>query len=266
VTEILRASWARTRTEMLQFRRSREELFFTIVFPVLMLLLFGTIFRNSVIGPPRADVSFSQYFAAGIIGSTIWWSGFQSLAISVTRERDSGGLRRMAASPMPKSAYFIGKTVLVVVVCLFECAVLTVVGAALFRLHTPTVDDWVTFAWLFALGVASCMLFGFAAAGVLRASSASTIVTPFAIVMQFLSGVYFVSGDLPGWLQSIGQIFPLKWLTQGMRSVYLPDRFHLTEPGHEWNHGSAALVLAAWCVGGLAVTVWTFRWTPTRER
>jgi ABC-2 type transport system permease protein len=266
VNELLRASWSRSRTELLQFRRSREDLFFTIAFPVLMLVLFGTIFHNSIIGPPRANVSFSQYFAAGMIGSAIWWTGFQNLAIGIARERDSGALKRLAISPIPKSAYFIGKTVLVVVVAAVECALLTVVGASLFRLHTPSTADWLNFSWLFALGVASCMLFGLATAGVIRGAWGSTAVTPFAIIMQFLSGVYFVYGDLPGWLQSIGQLFPLKWLTQGMRSVYLPDRFHLAEPGGAWNHGSAALVLLAWCVGGLAVTLLTFRWTPARER
>jgi ABC-2 type transport system permease protein len=266
VSGLVRASWARTRIELLQFRRSREDIFFTIVFPVLMLLLFGTIFRNSEIGPPRANVSFAQYFAAGMIGSAIWWTAFQNIAIGVARERDSGALRRLAASPMPKSAYFIGKVVLTVVIAAIECAVLTVVGAALFRLHTPSANQWLTFAWLFVLGGAACLLFGFAVAGLVRGSSASMVITPFAIVMQFLSGVYYVYGDLPGWLQSIGQVFPLKWLTQGMRSVYLPHRFHLVEPGHAWNHGSAALVLLAWCAGGLGVTVLTFRWIPRRGR
>jgi ABC-2 type transport system permease protein len=266
VNDYARAYWSRSRTELLQFRRSREDLFFSVAFPVLMLLLFGSIFRNSVIGPPRANVSFSQYFAAGMIGSAIWWSAFHNVAIGVARERDSGALRRLAASPLPKSAYFVGKIVMVVVVAAVECAVLTLVAAALFRLHTPAAGDWLNFAWLFVLGVASCVLFGLAASGVVQGSWASTAITPFAIVMQFISGVYYVYGDLPGWLQSIGQLFPLKWLTQGMRSVYLPDRFHLAEPGRAWNHGSAALVLFAWCVGGLAVTLLTFRWTSSRRR
>jgi ABC-2 type transport system permease protein len=266
VNAILRASWSRTRTELRLFRRSREDLFFTLLFPVLMLLLFGTIFRNSVIGPVRANVSFSQYFAAGVIGSVLWWTGFQNVAISVARDRDSGALRRLAASPMPRSAYFIGKILMTVLVALIECAVLMIIGAALFRLHTPSSDQWLTFAWLFVLGLAACLCFGFATAGLVTGPSASMIITPFAIVLQFLSGVYYVYGDLPGWLQSVGQLFPLKWITQGMRSVYLPHRFHLVEPGRAWNHGSAVAVLFAWCVAGIVVTGLRFSWLPRRFR
>jgi ABC-2 type transport system permease protein len=263
---LVRAAWLRSRIELLQFRRSREDVFFTIVFPVIMLLVLGGIFRNSVIGPPRANVSFAQYFSAGIIASAIWWTAFQNLAIGVARERDSGALKRVAVSPMPRAAYFIGKIVMILVIAAFECAVLILVGAALFRLHTPDAGEWLTFAWLFLLGVASCALFGFAAAASIKGTWASTAITPFAIIMQFISGVYYVYGDLPGWLQSIGQLFPLKWLAQGMRSVFLPNRFHLAEPGHAWNHGSAVLVLLAWSAGSLIVVAGRLRWSPARTR
>lgn len=264
---LVRAAWRRARTELLQFRRGREVVFFTLAFPVLMLLLFGTIFRNQEISAGQSSVSFPQYFVAGIIGSAIWWTAFQNNAVLIPVERDSGGLKRLAGTPIPRSAYFIGKILLTVLVTLLECAVLVVLGVLLYHVHVPGTAQWLTFAWVLLLGVASCALLGVAVAGLVpRGRSAAAVIAPFAIVMQFLSGVYYVYGDLPSYLQTVGAIFPLKWLTQAMRSVLLPDGFHRVEPQHAWQLGQVALVLLAWCVASLVVALLTFRWTPARER
>jgi ABC-2 type transport system permease protein len=261
------AAFARIRIEFLQLRRSRETLFFTVAFPVLMLLLFGTIFSGQEIGPQAQLVSFPQYFMAGMVGSSVWSVCFQNLAVAVPVERDSGALKRLAGTPMPKSAYFIGKIVLSLALTVIDCALLIGLGVGLYHVQIPSVGDWVTFAWVLLLGVTACSLFGLAVAGLIqRGRTASTVVAPFAISLQFLSGVYFVFGDLPGWLQGVGGVFPLRWLTLGMRSVFLPEGFRQVEPQHTWARPVTAIVLAGWCLVGLAFTVRTFRWTPTRER
>jgi ABC-2 type transport system permease protein len=259
--------WRRFRAELLQFRRTREAVFFTVLFPPVMLMLFGAIFHSQTIAGPQVEVSFGQYFVAGMIGAAIWGGCFQNLAISVPLERDTGALKRLAGTPMPRSAYFIGKIGLVLLLSIVECTLLIALGAAFYGLRLPPADRWFTFGWVLVLGVASCTLMGLGVAGLIRhGRSASAVVTPFAIILQFLSGVYFVYGDLPGWLQGVGAVFPLKWITQGMRSVFLPDEFRFVEPHHSWQHPLGAAVLGAWCVAGLVVALRTFRWTPTPGR
>lgn len=263
---VIRASWSRMAAELLQFRRSREELFFTLALPVGMLLLFGTIFRNDEIGVAGAEVSFAQYFAAGMIGSSIWWTCFHNAAVYVPLERDSGALRRLAGTPMPRAAYFAGKAAAALLITIVETAILITLGVVLYHLRMPDAGRWLTFSWVLLLGSAACLLFGFAVAGLIPAGrSASAVVSPFAIVFQFLSGVYFVYGDMPGWLQGIGGVFPLRWLTLGMRSVFLPEHFREVEPQHSWHQWLTLIVLASWCAGGAAISYVTFRWTPTRE-
>ena len=61
-------------------------------------------------------------------------------------------------------------------------------------------------------------------------------------------------------MQQIAALFPLKWLTQGMRSVFLPDQAALAETAGSWEHGKTALILIAWTVIGLALSMRTFRW------
>ena len=91
------------------------------------------------------------------------------------------------------------------------------------------------------------------------------MVTPVALVLQFISGVYFVFASSPTWLQITASIFPLRWIAQGYRSVFLPDSYADQEVAHGWEHGRTALVLAAWAILGLLVTARTFRWRNGRD-
>jgi ABC-2 type transport system permease protein len=61
----------------------------------------------------------------------------------------------------------------------------------------------------------------------------------------------------------VAAVFPLKWMVQGMRSVFLPDAAAAAEPTGSWEHGMIALVLTVWVVVGLAICSRTFRWRRT---
>jgi ABC-2 type transport system permease protein len=61
-------------------------------------------------------------------------------------------------------------------------------------------------------------------------------------------------------MQTIAAFFPLKWMAQGLRSVFLPDALAAQEPAGSWELGRVALVLALWCIAGLLLCVATFRW------
>jgi len=95
--------------------------------------------------------------------------------------------------------------------------------------------------------------------------SAPTVVTPIVVVLQFISGVFFPYTNLPEWMRVVASVFPLRWMAQGMRSVFLPDAMVRAEPGHSWHLGLGALVMTAWLVVGLFLAVRTFRWVRERQ-
>jgi len=80
------------------------------------------------------------------------------------------------------------------------------------------------------------------------------------LVLQFISGVYLAFSQLPDWLQNVASAFPLKWMAQGMRAVFLPENFESAEPGGVWNLAGVALATGVWFVVGLVVCRVTFRW------
>jgi ABC-2 type transport system permease protein len=243
--------------ELKEFFRQRESVVFTLAFPVILLVVFGAVLDYDIGG----GVTFTQYFMAGIIAAGILGASLQNMAISIATERSDGTLKSLAGTPMPRSAYFVGKIVQVLAVTVAIIAVLLLIGVAFYDIDLPSGRDWVTFAWVTALGAAACTLLGIAISSLAKnGRSASATVTPFALLLQFISGVFFVFGSLPTWMQTVAAVFPLKWMGQGLRSVFLPDALAAQEPAGSWELGRVALVLGVWCVAGLLLCIATFRW------
>jgi ABC-2 type transport system permease protein len=221
-------------------------------------VIFGSVFTTDI----APGVSFRQYFTAGMLATGVVLSSFQSLAIAIAVERDDGTLKRLRGTPMPPMAYFLGKIGLVIVTSLVQAAILLAAGRAFFGLTLPSGPQaWGRFGWVFLLGASAGTVLGIAFSAVPRSGkSASAIVSPVVIILQFISGVYFVFSQIPTWMQDIGALFPLKWLAQGMRSVFLPATFASREVGGSWQLPQVALVLAVWTVVGLLLCLRTFRW------
>jgi ABC-2 type transport system permease protein len=259
VRGLLVATAARARVELLSFARERVAMVFTFAFPVVLLVIIASILRGTDIG---GGVDFAQYFVAGMIAAGVFGTGFQTLAIAIPIERDTGALKRLAGTPMPKPAYFLGKIAVVVVVTAVQNLLLLTIGVLAFGLRLPaTPGPWLTYLWVALLGITACTLLGIAVAGLIRNGyAAPALASPIAIVLQFVSGVFFVFTTLPRWMQTVGALFPLKWMTQGMRSVFLPDAYAVREAAGSWELPTVAAVLAIWCCAGLFVAVRTFRW------
>jgi ABC-2 type transport system permease protein len=164
---------------------------------------------------------------------------------------------------MPPVSYFLGKVGLVATTSLAQFALLVAVAGLGFGVQLPTGGGpWLTFGWVFLLGVACGTVLGIAYSSLATSSrSVGAIVIAPALILQFISGVYFAFTDLPEWLKQVASLFPLKWIAQGMRSVFFPDSWQAQEMAGTWEHGRTALVIAAWAVAGLVVCARTFRWT-----
>jgi ABC-2 type transport system permease protein len=262
---VARVSLSRAGLELRTFFRRRETVVFTFSLPVILLFIFGSIFNFDL---AHTHVPFRQYFTAGIIASGIMSATFVNLGIGIALERDDGTLKRLAGTPMPRAAYFAGKILSSLLIAALETAILLAIGVGLYGLKLPsTPGRWLDFGWVFLLGVATCTLLGIAASSVPRsARSAAAVLNLPYLVLQFISGVYFPFNQLPHGLQDVAAVFPLKWLCQGLRSVFLPDYLRFLEPAHSWELGRVALVLGAWLVGSLVLCLRTFRWQGQETR
>jgi ABC-2 type transport system permease protein len=260
---VLHLGLRRGRLEIKQFLRSRESVVFTLLFPIVMVTIFSLIYPGTMIG----GVHYSQYIVTGMIAAGLLATGFQGLGIQIPIERDRGVLKRLAGTPMPKASYFVGKIIMVLAIGAICTALLLTYAITFVGVSLPTDPrKWLTFGWVFILGITACTLLGIAASSLVSTGrGASAVVTPIALVFQFISGVYFVFTSLPQWMQQVASFFPLKWMCQGMRSVFLPETYASHEVAGSWELGRVALILTAWVILGLALCLLTFRWTTKRE-
>lgn len=252
--------------EVKAYFRTPDSVFFTFLFPILMLGIFGVAFASigevGTLPDGTGGVTMAAYYLPGMVAAAILLSGVQNLAVDIVRERSEGWLRRLGATPLSPVSYFIGKAGMVLVTTLAQIALLLLFARFALGVELPTDPAlWGRFAWLFLLGIAAMTLLGVALAAVPRSTrSATAVVLPIVLLLQFISGVYLQFTMLPEWLQNVAAIFPLKWLAQGMRSVFLPDHLGAAEQGGTWDLGTVALMLAVWLVVGLVGSLLTFRW------
>ena len=196
--ETVRIGVLRSFLEVKQFMRQRESVVFTLFFPVILLFIFGTVFKDTI----APGVTFSQYFVAGMIASGLVNTGFQQLAITIPMERDDGTLKRLRGTPMSVSSYFIGKALLVTILMIVQTILLLFFGSVVFDLNLPTDPMlWWNFTWLVILGSACSTVLGIAFSVVPKSGrGASAVVSPIVIILQFFRLEYNLISSYCSWI------------------------------------------------------------------
>ena len=90
-----------SRYELLTFARNRQGRFFTVLLPVIFLVIFVSIFGNELVGPEH--IKSSTYYVPGIAALAVLTASFSNLVISITTQRELGVLKRRRATPAPAS-------------------------------------------------------------------------------------------------------------------------------------------------------------------
>lgn len=263
---ILRLGASRAIYETRVYFRMGDTIFFTFLFPVVLLAIFSVAFSGmgDVGAAPDGTGGISQgaYYLPGLLAAGLLLSGVQNLAVDIATERGDGTLKRLGGSPLPVLSYFLGKFGQVLITSVLQVAILLLLAAVAFDVELPTEPDrWLVFTWVYLLGLSASAVLGIALSRVPRTGrSATAVIIPIVLVLQFISGVYLNFSNLPEWLQNVAAVFPLKWMAQGMRAVFLPDRFAVLEQTETWDLPGVALVLAIWLVVGVIASRLTFRW------
>jgi ABC-type multidrug transport system permease subunit len=183
----------------------------------------------------------------GIMGNSIWGLGF---AIVDARRRKL--MKRIVATPMPRSYYLLSFLLWRLLLLGFEVAVPVVFAVLVFGV--PVRGSILQIAALCVLGSLS-----FSALGLLIASRARTIEAASGIMnvvmmpMWIVSGVFFSSQRFPDAVQPAIRALPLTALIDALRATML-QAAGLPQLGHE------IAALAIWLVVCFTLALWLFRW------
>ncbi len=262
----IRLGLSRVGYELRVYSRQGDSVFFTFLFPILMLSIFAVAFSNAgnIGAAPdgTGGISWAAFYLPGMVAAGMLLSGVQNLGVDIAGEKGDGTLKRLGGSPLPVISYFIGKIGMVMVSAVLQAALLLLVARFAFGVELPAEPEkWLLFVWVFLLGVITSCVLGIALSALPRSGkSATAVVIPIVLLLQFISGVYLQFSMLPEWLQNVASVFPLKWMAQGMRAVFLPESFAALEQTGDWNLPWVAIVMGIWFVVGLLLCRMTFRW------
>lgn len=223
-------------------------LFFTLAFPVMVMVLFGSIFGNeadgSLGGYGRVDLSVPGYI--GMIVGTI---GMLSIPTTLANYRDLGILRRLRATPLDSSSVLWSQVAAQVVMTAAGIILLFIAGVAIFDLRIPN-GDLAIFPAI-VLSAFSFFAVGFVLAGVMpSARTAQVVGMALFYPMLFLSGAAMPRYIMPDFVQQIAELLPLTHVVILVEDLWLKGT---------WNLTSLAVVTAV-LILGLVLSRFTFRW------
>ena len=238
------------------YLRNTQGVFFTLLLPVLFLVLLASIFRNATVTVPGGIIKESVYYVPGLIAWGLITAAFSNLALSVVRNREAGIYKRRRATPLPASAVIAARAAVAVLTALAITVVMLGIGWAAYGASIPG-HTAPAFVLDLIVGAAAFCCLGFAAATLISSVDAvQPVVWATILPLSFISGIFIPVSVLPRWLADIGYVFPVHPLAAALLDAYNP---HTTGSGLNWGY---LAILAGWGAAGLIIAVRRFRWLP----
>ena len=236
------------RAQQLLFWRNREAAFFSFLFPILLLVLIGSVYGDE----PIEGVSAPTFLLIGLLGYGVSANAFAALAITLVIRREAGLLKRVRGTPLGPGTYLaavIGSTVVVIAL---EVVSQLLLGVYLLDADWPERPLYFVFA--IGLGAATFAALGIAITRAVRtAEGSSAVVNAIYLPMAFISGVFFSTEEMPAFLQAISEVLPLTYFLDLIRASFVEGESF--EP-------SAIAAVVVWGLVGLVVALRGFRWEP----
>jgi ABC-2 type transport system permease protein len=240
----LKMTWAELKLTL----REPIGTFFTLAFPILLLVLFGGIFGNEPSefynGYGQVDLSVPGYI--GMIVGTV---GMLGIPITLATYREQGILRRYRATPIQPGVVLWSQVAVNVLMTTIGVVLLAVTAVIFYGLRIPSA----TFAIIPAILIAGFSFFavGFVMAGLLPTPrSAQAVGMALFYPMLFLSGAALPRSIMPETVQNISEFLPLTHVVILIEDLWLRGTWNVT----------SLVVIVSLLIVGLLVSQRTFRW------
>lgn len=239
-----------TRMQMRLFLRRKDELFWTLAFPVLFILLFGAIYGNSKW--EGMSIRSIDYLLPGIIVMGAMVTGIMRTATAFVQEREQGIYRRLALTPLTRTTLIGSQLLQHYLVIIVQTLLLVAIGGLAFKTHLTgnTALFWLTLS----VGALCFMSIGFALTGLIKTlRSATPIIQITYFALMFLGGIFFPNSLLPKWLGNAAGILPSTQMGDALRAVV----YNGAGIGDIWQK---LAIMGAWIAVCMVISIRFFRW------
>lgn len=227
------------------FVRRRTAVFFTFLFPVILILIFGALVRT---GPGGLFSEPPAYYVPGYLAVVVLFTPLSRVSSTVARARSGHRFEKLATTPLTRAEWLLAhglvNVVLVGVASVVVLAIAVAITGAGFAL-SPLLVLFVAIGTLLFCGVGAFL--GRIASSQDGAVAASNAI---GLPLLFLSETFVPPSLLPGWFRPLLWLSPLTYFARGSRAAVLGTA--------GW--GTMLLVLSVLTVGFFALGAVSLPW------
>jgi ABC-2 type transport system permease protein len=236
------------------FWRNPASVFFTVAFPIVLLVIFATIFGNDTI-EELGGVKTTTYYVPAIVTMAVVSATMQSLVMSLVTARENGRLKRGRGTPMPAWVFIAGRVNNSILLSVLMLVLITAIGRVVYGVDIPWERLPAVLVTLVVGAAAFCCLGVAFTAAVPSEDAAAPMINAVLLPAYFLSGVFIPESEIPDGVLRFAEIFPIRHFFEAFYTAFTATSGAGFELGH-------LAVVAAWGVAGVLVALRTFRWTP----
>jgi ABC-2 type transport system permease protein/oleandomycin transport system permease protein len=231
-----------TRRNLLIWAKVPAFIVFTLVQPVMFMLLFRYVFGGAI--PTGARGGYVDFLLPGVVGQTAAFTSFGT-AISLAQEIKRGVIDRLRAMPIARSAVLLGRLAADVVRLLVVVLIIVGVGSAVgFRFHCSVGAAVGMVGLALLLGLVTCCISAFIGLAIKDEESVQAFGLIWVFPLTFVSSAFVPTQTMPGWLQAFANNQPITQMVDAMRALALG----LPVGDHAW-------VGVVWMLGALVVFI-----------
>ena len=207
-----------TRRNLLVWMRVPAYIVFTVIQPVIFVLMFRYVFGGAI---PIQGTSYVEFLLPGIVAQTAAFATFGT-AIALAQELQKGVIDRLRSMPMARSAVLTGR--LVADTTRMTVTILIVIGvgyAVDFRFQNGAFLAVSMVVLAIVFGVAICCIAAFTGLAIGDEESVQAFGLIWLFPLTFLSSAFVPTSTMPGWLQAFANNQPFTYVVNTMRAMAL---------------------------------------------
>ncbi|MGA2321947.1 MAG: ABC transporter permease [Solirubrobacteraceae bacterium] len=245
------------RSDLLRFWRNPQSRYFTVLLPIVFLVIFAAIFKGTTIADGR-PISITTFYVPAIMTLGIISAAFVNLTQAIVTQRENGEFKRMRGTPLPAAFIICSRAAVGIVVAVAMSALLLGIGKLAYDVRIPQ-STMVGLVVSVVVGAGAFSCIAFAVATWVSTAEAAAPVTNLAVLpLYFISGVFVPETQIPKFLRDIATVFPIHHLSQAL----------LRPITH--THGTAIAgrdlaIVAIWGIAALIIASRTFQWSPRAD-
>jgi len=231
--------------------RNRTMLFWNLVFPVFLLVIYSQIFGEMDVG----GQDFMTWVLPGVVVFNILAFGLLSSGTLMVQMREKGILRRLQASPIP-AGQLVGSYLLVnVLIALLQSTILVVFAALVFG-TSLRLEGVLRALPMVVLGILAFVALGQVISGLATTAAVAVVVGQMINFSQmFVTDMIMPIDFMPEWIQKVAPYLPAYATVQLVRPPLVGGHF-----GPDL--GLNLLVMVAYTIAAGLIAARLFRWAP----